>query len=54
MRILLGIDDTDNLESRGTGYRARQLARSIEAENLGVLKGITRHQLFFDRRIPYT
>ena len=54
MRILLGIDDTDNLESRGTGYRARQLARLIEAENLGVLKGITRHQLFFDRRIPYT
>ncbi len=54
MRILLGIDDTDNLESRGTGYRARQLANLIEKENLGELKGITRHQLFFDRRIPFT
>ena len=53
-RILIGIDDTDNLESRGTGFRARQLAKSIEDCGLGTLKGITRHQLFFDRRIPYT
>lgn len=54
MRILLGIDDTDNLESRGTGWRARQLSGEIETAALGELKGITRHQLFFDRRIPYT
>lgn len=54
IRILIGIDDTDNLESRGTGYRARQLGRSIEAGHLGILLGITRHQLLFDRRIPYT
>jgi len=54
MRILIGIDDTDNLESRGTGYRARDLARQIALNSFGILKGITRHQLFFDRRIPYT
>ena len=53
-RILIGIDDTDNLESRGTGFRARDLARGIERQGLGNLKGITRHQLLFDRRIPYT
>jgi hypothetical protein len=53
-RILIGIDDTDNLESRGTGFRARQLGRAIEASQLGILEGITRHQLLFDRRIPYT
>jgi tRNA(Ile2) C34 agmatinyltransferase TiaS len=53
-RVLIGIDDTDNLESRGTGFRARDLAREITRNHLGILKGITRHQLFFDRRIPYT
>jgi hypothetical protein len=25
-RLLVGIDDTDNLESRGTGCRGRELA----------------------------
>lgn len=54
MRILLGIDDTDNLESRGTGYNSRQLAASIESENLGKVVGITRHQLFVHPDIPYT
>jgi len=54
IHVLLGIDDTDNLESRGTGFRSRQLAQTIEQHKLGILKGITRHQLFFDRRIPYT
>ncbi|MFA6128941.1 MAG: hypothetical protein WC699_16700 [Bacteroidales bacterium] len=53
-RVLIGIDDTDNLESRGTGFRARQLGQTIEVAGLGILEGITRHQLFFDRRIPYT
>lgn len=53
MRFLVGIDDTDNLESRGTGYRARQLSERIAragAESLG----ITRHQLLVDPRIAYT
>jgi len=54
MRLLIGIDDTDNKESRGTGYNSRQLAAAIEAENLGKIRGITRHQLFVHPDIPYT
>jgi hypothetical protein len=53
-RVLIGIDDTDNLESRGTGWRARQLGKAIEAAGLGRLEGISRHQLLVDPRIPYT
>lgn len=54
MKILIAIDDTDNAESRGTGFRARELG-----EQLGQLDGttycdVTRHQLLFDPRIPYT
>lgn len=54
MRILIGIDDTDNKESRGTGYRSRQLGKLIEIQKLGRVDGISRHQLLFDPRIPYT
>ncbi len=52
--VYIGIDDTDNLESRGTGFRARQLADAIAAEDLGVVVGVTRHQLFVSPEIPYT
>jgi hypothetical protein len=52
--LLIGIDDTDNLESRGTGYRARMLALGLEAEKLGRIAGITRHQLLVHDSIPYT
>jgi len=54
MRILIGIDDTDNKESRGTGYNARQLASAIEDQKLGKVPGITRHQLYVHPEIPYT
>jgi hypothetical protein len=54
MRLLIGIDDTDNKESRGTGYNSRQLATAIEQEKLGKVHGITRHQLFVHPDIPYT
>jgi hypothetical protein len=54
MNLLIGIDDTDNLESRGTGHRVRQLAKWLEENQLAVPKGITRHQLLVDPRIPYT
>ena len=46
--LLIGIDDTDNLESRGTGYRARMLARHLGEAQLGTVTGITRHQLLVD------
>lgn len=54
MRLLIGIDDTDNKDSRGTGYNSRQLAAAIELEFLGEVSGITRHQLFVHPDIPYT
>jgi hypothetical protein len=54
MNLLIGIDDTDNLESRGTGYRVRQLANWLAENGLAVPKGITRHQLLVDPQIPYT
>lgn len=52
--ILIGIDDTDNLESHGTGYLSRQLGALISASGIARVDEITRHQLLFDRRIPYT
>lgn len=52
--LLIGIDDTDNAESRGTGFNARQLAHKLEAKNLGRVNGITRHQLFIHDAIRYT
>jgi hypothetical protein len=54
MHYLLGIDDTDNLESRGTGHRVRQLADWLAENKLANPLGITRHQLMVDPRIPYT
>lgn len=54
MKLLIGIDDTDNKDSRGTGYRARKLGELIQEKKLGTVTGITRHQLFVDPLIPYT
>jgi hypothetical protein len=54
MRYLIGIDDTDNLETRGTGHRVRQLADWLTDNNLAKPTGITRHQLLVDPQIPYT
>lgn len=50
----LGVDDTDNLLSRGTGFKARELGNLIVEKGLGVLNGVTRHQLLVDPSIPYT
>jgi len=50
--IYIGMDDTDNKTSRGTGRLARNIA-SILSERY-MIRGITRHQLLFDPRIPYT
>jgi len=54
MELIIGIDDTDNLESRGTGFRARELGQFITAEKLGRLRYVTRHQLYFHPDIPFT
>ena len=50
--LYIGLDDTDNLESRGTGQLARQIAQAL-AGDWPVL-GVTRHQLLVDPRVPYT
>ncbi len=53
-RYLIGIDDTDNLETRGTGHRVRQLAEWLAENDLALPKSITRHQLLVHPLIPYT
>jgi len=53
-RYLIGIDDTDNKFSRGTGFRARHLSDLINQEKLGNVFSVTRHQLYFHPDIPYT
>jgi hypothetical protein len=54
MRYLIGIDDTDNPDSRGTGFRARQLGQRLAEAALAATRGITRHQLLVHPDIPYT
>jgi len=54
MYIVIGIDDTDNLTSRGTGYMARQLSAFLFEQKLMCPELILRHQLLVDSRIPYT
>jgi len=54
MKILIGVDDTDNLESRATGHCIRQMAKAIDESGLAQAEGITRHQLLVSPEIPYT
>ena len=37
MRYLIGVDDTDNLESRGTGFRARCLGVDLAMTTNAIL-----------------
>jgi hypothetical protein len=55
VHIYLSIDDTDNLESPGSGHLADVMAK--ELQHLGLTSqcsNITRHQLFVHESIPYT
>ena len=54
MRVLVCIDDTDNIDSKGTGALATMLAQTIEERGWGKSSGITRHQLLVHPDIPYT
>jgi len=54
MQVLVCIDDTDNLESRGTGELASILGQAIEEQGWGKSLGVTRHQLYVHEDIPYT
>jgi hypothetical protein len=52
MTILVSIDDTDTLNSRGTGRLARSIAETLAADY--PIYGVTRHQLYVHPDIPYT
>ncbi len=52
--LYLSMDDTDDLESPGTGKVLAGFRMYIEENGLGKTEGITRHQLYVHRDIPYT
>ena len=54
MKILIAIDDTDNLETPGTGHLASALSDLLEEKGLGKGSPVTRHQLYVHPDIPYT
>jgi hypothetical protein len=53
-QLLISIDDTDNLDSPGSGTLAERLAAAISQAGLARCGEISRHQLFVDDAIPYT
>lgn len=54
MKIFLCIDDTDNIDSKGTGEIAQDFASLIESIGWGTCSSITRHQLLVHPDVPYT
>ena len=50
--IFFGLEDTDTLETRGTGHLARQIAAALAADY--AVLGVVRHQLLRDPRVPCT
>lgn len=54
MNLYICIDDTDNLESKGTGTIADELCKIIEKEFGGTYTFVSRHQLLIHGSIEYT
>lgn len=54
MKLLICIDDTDNLDSIGTGELLENLCAELEARGLAKGGFVTRHQLLLHEDIPYT
>jgi hypothetical protein len=53
--IYLSIDDTDNLDSPGSGHLAELMANKLQQHGLtSQCLNITRHQLLVHKSIPYT
>ncbi len=50
--LYIGLDDTDIPGTRGTGHLARDVAALLEADY--PVRGVSRHQLLKDDRIPFT
>ena len=54
MKILISIDDTDNLDSPGSGQAAERLAHELQSRGMAQCSSISRHQLYVHEDIPYT
>ena len=53
MKILVCIDDTDNIGTKGTGFLAENVRTAIRAMG-GSTAFISRHQLYVHKDVPYT
>lgn len=51
---LICIDDTDDIDTKGTGEIAQEIAQKLVDAELGLVSPITRHQLYIHPDIPYT
>ena len=54
MDVYICIDDTDTIDSRGTGELAEILTKALQDNGWGIPGKVTRHQLFVHPDIPYT
>lgn len=54
MKLLVCIDDTDNMESIGSGELLQIMGQELEDAGLAKAGFITRHQLLVHEDIPYT
>ena len=54
MKLFICIDDTDDLDSIGTGELLENMCAAAEAQGLGHGGFIVRYQLLIDEAIPYT
>lgn len=54
LNLLISIDDTDTLDSKGTGTIADEIREVISKEYNGKCGYVTRHQLLIHKDIPYT
>lgn len=52
--VIVCIDDTDDLDSPGTGELASELAATVHRRGWGNSSFVTRHQLYVHPDIPYT
>jgi hypothetical protein len=50
--ILIGLDDTDTIDTPGTNQLAKVMIREL-SDSWSCVR-LVRHQLFFDPRVPYT
>ena len=54
MKLFVCIDDTDNLDSIGTGELLENMLRDAALHGLGKGNFIVRYQLLIHEEIPYT